>query len=205
MFRNPILWSEENQITGDTIRLISNTITEKLDSLKVLNNTFIIQKDSIGFNQIKGRNLLGKFIDNDLRDITIIGNGENIFYIRNDETKELIGVDKTKCSSMRFQFKNSQLQKASFITKPEGDIYPLSEFPENIRKLRGFIWRENEKPLTKDDIFIKDTTITTIDTSGKNDQKTPTVEKKEIKPTIKKPVEQKKISLPDKKSLKKEN
>ena len=206
MFRNPILWSEENQITGDTIRLISNTITEKLDSLKVLNNTFIIQKDSIGFNQIKGRNLLGKFIDNDLRDITIIGNGENIFYIRNDETKELIGVDKTKCSSMRFQFKNSQLQKASFITKPEGDIYPLSEFPENIRKLRGFIWRENEKPLTKDDIFIKDTTtITTIDTTGKNDQKTPTVEKKEIKPTIKKPVKQKKISLPDKKSLKKEN
>ena len=70
---NPVIWSEGSQITGDTIQLLSNTETEKLDSLKVLSNAFIIQKDSIGFNQIKGRNLFGKFIENDLRDVTIIG------------------------------------------------------------------------------------------------------------------------------------
>jgi lipopolysaccharide export system protein LptA len=206
MFRNPILWSEENQITGDTINLISNTVTEKIDSLKVLNNTFIIQKDSIGFNQIKGRNLFGKFIDNDLQDVLIIGNGENIFYIRNEETNELIGVDKTKCSSMRFQFKNSELQKANFITMPEGDIFPLSEFPENVRKLRGFIWREKEKPLTKDDIFIKDDEIITKEEiSKKNDQKIPDNIKKVVVSRKINTAEQKKSSLPDKKLIKKEN
>jgi hypothetical protein len=206
MFRNPILWSEENQITGDTINLISNTVTEKIDSLKVLNNTFIIQKDSIGFNQIKGRNLFGKFIDNDLQDVLIIGNGENIFYIRNEETNELIGVDKTKCSSMRFQFKNSELQKANFITMPEGDIFPLSEFPENVRKLRGFIWREKEKPLTKDDIFIKDDEIITKEEiSKKNDQKIPDNIKKVVVSRKINTDEQKKSSLPDKKLIKKEN
>ncbi len=156
MFRNPILWSEKNQITGDTIKLLSNPKTEKLDSLKVLQNAFIVQKDSIGFNQIKGRNLLGKFIENDLQDVHVIGNGENIFFIRDEDTRELIGIDKTACSSMRFEFKNSQLQKAHFLTMPDGAIYPLSEFPENVRKLRGFIWREAERPLTKDDIFTKD-------------------------------------------------
>ena len=205
MFRNPVLWSEKNQITGDTINLISNTVTEKLDSLKVLNNTFIIQKDSIGFNQIKGRNLLGKFIDNDLHDVHIIGNGENIFYIRNEETNELIGVDKTKCSSMRFVFKNSELQKAIFITQPEGDIFPLSEFPENVRKLRGFIWREKERPLTKDDIFIKDDiTITKEEITKENDKKIPNEIKKVINSKIIDPSELKKSSLIDKKPIKKE-
>jgi hypothetical protein len=107
---------------------------------------------------------------------------------------------------MRFEFKNSQLQKANFITKPEGDIYPLSEFPENVRKLRGFIWREKEKPLTKDDIFIKDDeTILKEEISKKNDQKIPDAIKKVVNAKKIKPTDLKKSSLPDKKLIKKEN
>ena len=157
LYRNPILWSDNNQITGDTIQLLSNTTTEQLDSLKVLNNAFIVQKDSVGFNQIKGRNLYGKFIENDLRDVDIKGNGEVINYLRNESTNELIGVEKLACSNMNFTFKDSKILTSKFLTNPDGDTYPISEFPENIKKLRGFIWREDEKPLTMEDIFIKDT------------------------------------------------
>ncbi len=156
LFRDPILWSENNQITGDTIQLLSNTKTEQLDSLRVWRNSFIVQKDSAGFNQIRGRILLGKFIDNDLNDVNIIGNGEMIYYARDENTSDLIGIDKTTCSSMKFLFKDSQIQEAQFLTKPDGATYPPSQLPENIRKLKGFVWRENERPLTKDDIFIKD-------------------------------------------------
>ena len=156
LYKNPVIWSEDNQITGDTIQLLSNTQTEKLDSLKVLNNAFIIQIDSVGFNQIKGRNLFGKFIDNDLRDVTVIGNGEVINYLRNDETQELIGIEKLACSTMNFIFENSKIISSKFLTNADGDTYPLSQFPVNVRKFRGFVWRENERPLSKDDIFIKD-------------------------------------------------
>ena len=48
MLRNPVLWSGKNQMTGDTIHLLSNTITDKLDTLKVFKNAFLIQKDSTG-------------------------------------------------------------------------------------------------------------------------------------------------------------
>ena len=34
-------------------------------------------------------------------------------------------------------------------------------FPENDKKLKGFIWRENEKPKNKNDIFINDGKIDT--------------------------------------------
>ncbi|MEN8187001.1 MAG: OstA-like protein, partial [Bacteroidota bacterium] len=38
MFYDPIIWSNESQITGDSIQLLSDSKTEKLDSLKVLQN-----------------------------------------------------------------------------------------------------------------------------------------------------------------------
>ena len=156
LFMNPVIWSENNQITGDTIQLLSNVETEKLDSLKVLRNTFIVQKDSAGFNQIKGRNLYGKFEDNDLRVTDIIGNGEMIYYARDESNNDLIGIDKTTCSNMQFIFKDSKIIESRFKTQPVSDTYPPSKYPQNLLKLKGFVWRENERPLTKDDIFIKD-------------------------------------------------
>jgi hypothetical protein len=35
----------------------------------------------------------------------------------------------------------------------DGDIYPEKELPENARKLRGFIWRGEERIKSKEDIF----------------------------------------------------
>ena len=159
LFKNPVLWSQDTQITGDSIHLISNSATEKLDSLKVLQNAFIIQKDSTGFNQIKGRNILGKFIDNDLHDINVIGNAESILFLRNDTDNSLIGIDKTTCSSIYIELKNSEILSTIYYTKPAGETNPPSQLPENVRKLKGFVWREVERPLTKDDIFIKGDTI----------------------------------------------
>ena len=153
MFKLPVLWAKESQITGAHIQLLSDLKTEKLDSIKVLKDAFIIQKDSLGFNQIKGRDILGKFEDNDLKIADVIGNGEIIHYVRN-ENKELIGIDKTTCSSIRFTLDNGEIQSAKFMTLPDGETYPPSKLPENVRKLRGFIWREDERPKTKDDIFI---------------------------------------------------
>ena len=152
MFKNPVLWSNESQITGDTIQLLTDVVTDKLDSLKVLKNTFIINKDSIGFNQIKGRNLKGKFIENDLKYVNIIGNSEVIHFVRN-ENDALIGIEKSTCSEIQFTLKDGKIVYSKFITQPEGETYPPSKLPENVRKLRGFKWREDERPLNKNDIF----------------------------------------------------
>lgn len=157
MFRNPILWSNDSQITGDSIQLLNNPKTEKLDSLKVLGNAFIISKDSIGFNQIKGRKLYGKFVNNDLRYVNIIGNSEVIQFVRN-ENEELIGINKTTSSEIHFIIKDGAIQNAKFLNQAEGETFPPSNLPKNVRKLRGFNWREDERPLTKEDIFKRDET-----------------------------------------------
>ena len=57
LLRNPILWSGQNQMTGDTIHLLRNIQTNKLDTLKVYNNSFIIQKDSAWIQSGKRRTI----------------------------------------------------------------------------------------------------------------------------------------------------
>ena len=155
MFRNPVLWSQESQITGDTIHLLSNPETEKLDSLKILQNAFVIQKDSAGYNQIKGRDILGKFIKNDLEDVNVIGNAESIFYVRDDEDN-LNGIDKSTCSRINFKLMDKKIKDITYFVNPEGTIFPPSKLPKSERLFPGFIWRNKERPYKMEDIFIKD-------------------------------------------------
>jgi lipopolysaccharide export system protein LptA len=151
---NPILWNGESQITGDLMHLIGNNTTKKLDSLKVLNNTFLVSKDTIGtgFNQVKGQNLFGKFIEGKLHDVDIIKNAEVIYYMRND-AQELIGINKNVSSKINIIFDKKEIETITFFKQVDGTIFPEEELLEPDRKLRGFVWRGDERIKSKDDIF----------------------------------------------------
>jgi lipopolysaccharide export system protein LptA len=151
---NPILWNGENQITGEIMHLIGDNNTQKLDSLKVLNNTFLVSKDTLGtgFNQVKGQNLYGKFLDGKLHDVDIIKNTEVIYYMRND-VHELIGINKNVSSKINLIFDKNAIETITFFKQVDGDIFPEKELPENARKLKGLLWRGDERIKSKDDIF----------------------------------------------------
>ena len=153
----PILWNFDNQLTGDIMHLIGNKQTEKLDSLKVLGNSFIIAKDTIGsgFNQVKGVNLYGKFKENKLYEVDIVKNTECIYYVRNDK-QELVGINKSAGSRINLMLTDNKIDVLTVYDAPAGELSPEKEFPENARKLRGFIWRGDERIKSKDDIFPPD-------------------------------------------------
>jgi lipopolysaccharide export system protein LptA len=154
MIGNPILWNGESQITGDVMHLIGNNTTQKLDSLKVLNNTFLVSKDTLGtgYNQVKGQNLYGKFEEGKLHDVDIVKNTEVIYYMRND-AKELIGINKNVSSKINLILEKNAIESITFFKQVDGDIYPEKDLPENARKLRGLVWRGDERIKSKDDIF----------------------------------------------------
>ena len=156
--RKPILWNIKNQMTGDTIHLISNPETEKLDSLIVFNDASIISKDTLGsgYNQIHGQKLIGLFNEeNTLRKVDIIKNAESIFYARN-ENKELIGIDKAKSGSVSIIFANGDIEEYTRYNQIDGDMHPESKYPENEKLLKGFDWREDERPRSIEDLFKDD-------------------------------------------------
>ncbi|UOB18180.1 OstA-like protein [Abyssalbus ytuae] len=168
MIKDPILWSGENQMTGDSIHLISSLETEKLDSLKVINNAFIIQKDSLsedGYNQIKGKDLFGKFIDNELRVVDIVKNAELIYYLWNDKN-EFIGIDKRVCGKIQFTLQDNQIDEVTSYIDVDGNIFPDDQLPVNSRKFRGFIWRGDERMNTVNDIFDEEDNIELVKIHG---------------------------------------
>jgi lipopolysaccharide export system protein LptA len=157
----PVIWNFDNQMTGDVIHLIGNNTSEKLDSLKVLNNAFLIQKDTLrlnAYNQIKGKNLYGRFENNNLKYVDIVKNAEVIYYM-NNEANELVGINKSVCSAINLELNENQIETITFIKNTEGIIYPEADFPENARKLRGFVWRGEERIKSKDDIFPEEENI----------------------------------------------
>jgi len=155
MFKFPVIWAQGNQITGDTIQLLSNPKTEKLDSLKILRNAFMVQKDSAGYNQIAGKRMLGQFIENDLRNLHVIGNCQVVTYDRN-EAQKLLAISTMRSSRIEIEMKDKKVQYITHIRSVKGDTYPLEDFPEDKKEIKGFLWRGDEQPLKIEDIFIHD-------------------------------------------------
>lgn len=154
MIGKPVLWNGDTQLTGRFIHLISNMETQKIDSLKVLENAFAIQKDTIGdgYNQLKGVNLYGKFKDSKLDELDLIKNAEIIYYMYNDQN-ELVGIDKGICSHINVTFDDGKISTATKFVDPKGDLYPEPLLPKNARQLRDFLYRGEERINTLADIF----------------------------------------------------
>ena len=169
--RKPVLWNLGNQMTGDTIHLISNTETEKLDSLKVFNNAFLVSKDTISedaYNQIKGQRLIGLFRDNELYNVDIIKNAETIRYMRNEQN-DLIGIQKSKSGSINIKILEQAIDEVRFLNQIDGNIFPENDFPRGAKKLRGFDWRGEERPNSVEDLFKDDPPLVLPKISGLED------------------------------------
>ena len=157
--KNPILWFGKSQMSGDEIFLTSDMKTKKLDSLKIVGNSWIIEKDSIsnnGFNQIKGGLLDGLFKEGELSEIDVSKNTEVIYYMYSDQDNELIGIDKTTCSRLKMVTRENQIEDITFFVSPDGDLFPEKDLSLNERKLEGFVWREDERPNSILELFSEE-------------------------------------------------
>jgi lipopolysaccharide export system protein LptA len=153
--RNPVLWFGASQMSGEVIHLLTETGEKKLDSLHIFGNAFIIEKDTLsndGYNQIVGSELYGDFEEGALKNLDVIKNTMVIYYLYS-EAGELIGINKTICSALDIVFLNNEINEISFYVKPDGEVFPEEQIDKNLKKLKGFLWRENEKPETFEDLF----------------------------------------------------
>jgi lipopolysaccharide export system protein LptA len=150
LFDNPILWSGNDQLTADYIELINNS--QPPNEVYMKNNSFIVQKiDSLKFNQIKGKNMVGLIRGSKLYQVNVSGNGQSIYYPA--DNKSFIGMNKAESSNIVLYLAENKINRISFIKSPVGSLNPIMEQIASDSQLPGFIWREVEKPLNKFDIF----------------------------------------------------
>jgi lipopolysaccharide export system protein LptA len=153
MLGNPILWTEENQMTADTIHILTGE--ESVKELYLLNNAFIISQDTLGtgYNQIKGRNMTGFFQENELHRVDVEGNAETIYYVR-EEDGALTGINKAFSSNMSIRFRERKIKQIAYFEKPTAVLHPEGELPPEELVLKNFTWHADRRPMKREDIFV---------------------------------------------------
>ncbi len=152
LFHDPVLWSDNYQLTASKIEV--KTSGDQVEQLRLLDAAFIVmQEDTLGFNQMKGRLMTGHFRDNELWRIDVEGNGESIFYII-DNDGQLVGINKAVSSDIVIFIDGAELTGIQFVRNPDAALYPPDELPPDDRKLRNFRWMDHRRPIDKWDIFV---------------------------------------------------
>ena len=145
MYQDPVLWTGTNQMSSDTITALM--IGGKLDQISLVREAFIINQDTLlNYNQIKGRNMDATFDSLGLSKVDISGNGESIYFVLSEEESSVVGMNRVWCSNMIMDFSNNRLKEIHFLVKPDAKFIPPHELEEPEKVLRGFSWREEEKP-----------------------------------------------------------
>jgi lipopolysaccharide export system protein LptA len=151
LFRDPVVWSGNSQVTGDTIYMY--TKNKKPHELYVFENGLMVNKTGDDmFNQIKGNRLFGYFKEGEIDNIRAKGNAESIYYAK-DEQERIIGINKATSDIIDMRFKNKELNRVVFISAVNGTMLPFRQADEEDRRLRSFKWHEQRRPKSKFELF----------------------------------------------------
>jgi len=158
-YRNPVLWTDENQMTADSIHMLLKNKT--INTIYMRSNSFVVSEDTLhNYNQIKGRTMTAFFEGKNIHHVIVVGNGESIYYALQDkdekdkvdekgkkETYKITsGMNKIICSNMRINFKEGKVNNISFYIKPDASFIPPHELKQEDKLLKGFLWRGTDRP-----------------------------------------------------------
>ena len=151
LFITPVLWNEKNQLSAKHITLtIANG---EISGLHMYDNCYIVsQEDSSRFNQVKGKNMIGYFIKGELKKIDVLGNGQTLYYIRDDD-KKYVGANRADCTNMTIFMGEDKVDKITFYQQPDATMYPLKDLPTVDARLKDFHWLGAFRPSGRADVF----------------------------------------------------
>lgn len=151
LFKDPIVWSGESQVTGDTIYL--TTKNKKPEEMHVFERGFMVNRTANDmYNQIKGNRIFGYFTDGEIDHVRAKGSAESIYYAKDSEEK-LVGINKANSDIIDMRFKNKELNKVVFISEVTGRMIPIRQAGEQDKLLRGFKWQDERRPKSKFELF----------------------------------------------------
>jgi len=151
MYTDPVIWSDKNQISANYIEIINKS--ENREEIHMKEDAFIIamEDDSLRFNQIKGKNMIGYVSKNQLIKIDVNGNGQSNYYAR--DSKGVIGLNMAESSNITIYMNKGKVKRIAFIKSPDGELKPLAELEDGDKLLPGFKWQAEQRPVDKNDIF----------------------------------------------------
>lgn len=143
LFKDPVIWSGLNQLSGDTIRIWM--VNQTVDSLIADGRAWVIARNDSAFDdQVKGRLLRAKFKDSQILRLYIDGNSESLYLVKEEGRR--IGLNEAQCKSLKVYLSDNEPEKLLFIDEPEARFRPLHEVWGQRIELEGYRWRISERP-----------------------------------------------------------
>ena len=151
LYDNPVVWAQQNQVTGDTIFLY--TKNKKADKVEAFENGFMVNMlDKDVYNQIKSTRIDGWFVDGNIDSVRAKGFAECIYYIQ-DEDSSYTGINESHSDIIDIYFEQKELDKVVFRSAVTGTLWPIRQKSPGEMKLANFRWLEDRRPKTKYELF----------------------------------------------------
>ncbi|MBQ7997557.1 MAG: hypothetical protein IJ249_07805 [Paludibacteraceae bacterium] len=153
LFTDPICWSENQQISADSMRVY--VVNGTVDHAVGIKNALCVMNDTLEiYNQMSGKEITAYLIDGEVKTVDVSGNALTVYYPE-EEGGGYIGVNNTESSYIRVYVENQEIQRIRFTKETTGALYPLDQIPEGAERLALFFWEEESRPVNKDDVFRK--------------------------------------------------
>jgi hypothetical protein len=150
MQKEPIIWNDVNQLTANSV--VIHFRFNNIQKMLFNGSAFIAsQEDSVRFNQIKGRDMIGYFVAGKLSRLNINGNGETVYYIR--DKGELSAVNRAESSTISIGIRDNKVTSIMFRDKVKATLYPIDKVELKDIMIKGFQWHQEKRPETKTSII----------------------------------------------------
>ena len=150
MYYEPMVWNDKNQLEGDTILI--QLANDEVDHVKIVHNAFVsMQSEGKLFDQIKGKIITGYFIEGEMKKMLSDKNAESLYFGKNDDGA-YIGGNYAQSDQIMVYMKDEEVDRITFIKKPEALFTPISQMSDAELYLKGFTWQSALRPKGKWDL-----------------------------------------------------
>ena len=150
-YKEPIIWNDENrQYYSDSLFTLLKNHT--MDRASLMSNAMVVtQEDSLLYDQIKGAEIMAYFDSTSaLKRFDALGDAVAVFFL--EENNKLATVNKVQCKMLSGNFVDGTMDRVYYYDTPKNDAYPVVQFPQGERYLKGFKWTPQDRPVGKSSI-----------------------------------------------------
>lgn len=150
-YKDPVIWNEESrQYYSDSLAVLIKK--GRVDRASLMSNAFVVtQEDSLLYDQIKSAEIMAFFDSTSaLKRFDALGGATAVFFLR--ENDRLATVNKVESKMLSGNFVNGNIDRIYYYDSPKNDAYPVVQFPQQERYLKGFRWIPELRPTGKQDI-----------------------------------------------------
>ncbi len=155
MYNNPVVWNGSRQVLGEVIKVYSNDST--IRSAHVEGQALSVEKcdEENHYNQISSGILHAYFENGNIRKVQAQDNVRVIFYPIDEADSTLMLLNYTETDTLRMYLTPERQMERIWTSKHVSDMYPITQIPPDKYKLPQFVWIEDIRPLSKEDVFVR--------------------------------------------------